>query len=99
MVFFIGVVGAALIFALIIYKETMDRKIDESKVRDKILEYLKGKDSVSIIELIEHINVMPDKAFNIMRKREGVDLISEKNGKMKITKFGEKAYENILKGE
>jgi len=99
MVFFVGVVGAALIFAFIIYKETRDRKIDETKVRDKILEYLKGKDSVSIIELIEHINVMPDKAFNIMRKMEGVDLISEKNGKLKITKFGEKAYENILKGE
>jgi hypothetical protein len=30
---------------------------------------------------------------------QDVDLISEKNGKVKITKFGEKAYENILKGE
>jgi len=99
MIFFMGVIGLTLILSILFYREAKDRKVNETKIRDKTLEYLRGKEHVSIIELIEHVNIMPHKVFSVIKKMQDVDLISEKNGKVKITKFGEKAYENILKGE
>lgn len=99
MVFFLGVVGITLILLIFTIRGINEKNQRETKVRDKTLQFLKGKGDISIIDLIEHVNIMPDQMLDNVRKMENADLISEKNGKVKITKFGEKAYENILKGE
>ena len=97
MLVFCGVVGISLVILIIGANIIKNKKVDVTKVRDDILYFLSDRGEVSIIEVIEHVNIMPEDVMKVIRKMCDFDLITEKNGKVKMTKFGEKAYEKILK--
>lgn len=99
MVFFIGTVAVVLIIIIFSIKNTFDKKQKEKIIRGKILSYLNGKKFVSLIELIEHVNVIPGKCLLVLRELKEQELIIEKAGKVKLSAFGEKAYEKIIKDE
>lgn len=99
MVWLMAALGILLILMIVIIPVRSFKKKDEELIQNRTLDYLKGKTSVSIIELVGELDLMPNQVFKALNILESKDMITNKSGKIKMTAFGEKAYDKIIKGE